>query len=202
MREVSKIGLISLMFFVASACGKSEFTPDGYISYVNDKKNGYIQTEKIGDIEITAQYRTPEYMAIEDVGTDRLTTEALNKTLGDKKGAHYILLQIADANKKSDPLEQGISDKEHYFLRIGHLVSGIDKDVLLVDGKDTLPCSIHHFERSYHLTHYHTVLFVFERKTEEASDDLKLIYNDHLLGLNKINFVFDKQVAKAPKIIL
>jgi hypothetical protein len=203
MWEVNKgnifLGILMAIFW---GCSQTKFGPEEYVNYVNDKENGFIQTEQVGDYEISVQYRTPEYMTIKEIGVDVLTNEIFSETSKEKNGAYYFLFQIMSSNKKSDPLELNMQDKLEYTSRISHLMSGIDEDIFLVSGDDTLPCKMHHFERSYHLTHYHNIVLVFERKTEKQADNLKLFYNDRMLNIGRLNFVFNKHVTDVPKIIL
>jgi hypothetical protein len=200
------IVFLSMGWMSISSCSKKQASPQEYMNYINSKENGLLKSIDIGDYLIEVQYRPVEYTALQEIGVDQATKETLNELVQQHKGEHCVLFRIGSKDKKTDALAIGITDQQQYNDRISYLISQINKDIYLVDGKDTIPCSMHHFERSYHLTHYHTILFTFDKpegRSKEEEGDKTIVYNDNLLGIGKMNIRIDeKDIQHIPTIQL
>ena len=195
-----KNSLLILLFMMG--CQNPQMTPESYVSLVNDKKAGYVQTEEIGDFSFTAQYRSSAFLAISEIGLTNINQENYDSCLKKKDGLISILFQFGCKNKTDDPLEIISANKQEYQQRLMYLMDQVKNDFYLVDNKDTLFCKMHHFERSYHLTGHHTVLLFFERNSVNKESDLKLVYDDFVMSKGKVQFNFDNELVNSiPQII-
>jgi hypothetical protein len=181
----SFIVLVALLF---NACKPASLGIKEYMAYIDDPSNGLLKTEEIGDFKISVQYRPVEYISVIEVrdADDDLSPAEFSKAMKENENMQFFLLRIAGTLKKEDALLSGLSREEEYYERLSHLIGGIEKNVLLVDGVDTLPCMMHHYERNYKLSDFHNITLIFEKKKDKQAHDKTLIYDDVMLGIGKI----------------
>jgi hypothetical protein len=191
--------LLGIML-IAAGCGHKQLSPEDFIRYIDHDARGLIAKETVGDFTVSASYRPWQYEMIRSVGTsDRA---ALEQALGREDSMQYILLRIESADQKKDVLTLGVADEEEYHKRAAYLTASVQDDIVLVDGNDTLPCIGHHWEQSYGLTHFTSVLFAFESRHPGAGTDKIVVLQDRLFGMGRVRFRIDgRAVQSIPSII-
>ena len=194
--KITVYTIIITLTILTQACSRQKAMPEEYIAYVNNEKNGLIQSREFGEYRITLQYRPLAFEALNNTGAESISKEILDKQLAENSGLEYYLLQIGSIQKKTDALSNGISHISQYQERISQLVSGIEGSVRLVIGTDTFPCVMHHYERNYQMADYHNILLVFEPEKPLADYDRIIIYDDEMLGIGRINYTINKSDIK------
>ena len=89
-------------------------------------------------------------------------------------------------------LRTGISDISQYHRRLEYYTSHVQRDLKLVVGSDTLDCSLSHFERTYGVAPYNTLVLAFDGG-QESEEGFSLIYDDRVLGLGRTKFTIDQK---------
>jgi hypothetical protein len=173
-------------------CGcrqQSALAPDAYLHWVDDPANGLVQEQKIGDFVFMLQYRPAEYMTVAELlENEHPVSRALFDSVREEyAGMQYYLLKIGSAVGDDDFLKQSARSQEEYLGRIQYFSSDVIYDLMLVDGPDTLSCAMHHFERSYSVGSFNTLLLAFQGGKNTASDKV-LIFNDKVLGTGPVRF--------------
>jgi hypothetical protein len=103
---------------------------------------------------------------------------------------------------ENDFLASNNQTPQEYFDRLQYYSLFGNEDLLLVVGGDTLLPCLYHFEHTYNLTPYNTIVFGYECEPE-SSDDVILIYDDQVLGSGPVKFKFDgKDIQAVPTLKL
>lgn len=194
--KVHLILFLFLGFALLQGCRPDGLSAEDYMKYVDDPSNGLIREKEVGDFIIGLQYRPAEYETIMQTGLNNLTQSAFDENLKEEKKLQFFVLRIGSADKKTDVLAQGITDQQEYYKRIEYLNAGIDKDIYLVDGTDTLSCVLHHFERTFHLAHFNTIMLAFENPHPDHIEDKTLVFDDKVFGIGRMKLTIDKKNIK------
>lgn len=203
--HIASVVLIMLACAVASSCSRhaGELSSEEYIAYVNDPKNGLIVSREAGDFLVELQYKPLDYELLMEMGEESGDTtgmELLKKEIGQMQ---YYVLRIGSKDKKSDMLATDVGSKDDYFNRIGYLSSGIQQNIRLIDGKDTLSCLLHHFERNYKLSSYSNIILAFDANEHNEANDKTLVLDDEVFGIGRLKLTIDKSaIQKIPALRL
>ena len=84
-------------------------------------------------------------------------------------------------------LENSIGENRALDMR--YLSMGIQNDISLINGKDTLPCSIFHFENNGGITPYIRFEIGFDLTKTQDQQESTVLINDRLYNHCMINFI-------------
>ena len=97
-------------------------------------------------------------------------------------------------------LKYDLHSRKEYEDRVNYFAFGMQNDIRLVQGGDTLPCQLFHFERVYDVAPYATFLLAFPLGKDYSSDKTLVLF-DH--GFNKgiLKFFFDgRDIKNVPQV--
>lgn len=174
-----------------SSCGKENLKPSELINWVNDPENGLIQQQSLNHFDFEVLYKPTDYIIALEGRTDQLTEVRYAELKSSLEGLQYLDLKIKSEEGNLDALSGGMETQDDYYQRLDYFITYAYQDIQLVQGQDTLRPVIYHFERTYGLTPYNTILLGFE-ETGIASDRT-LIIDDQVLGVGRIKFVFEEE---------
>lgn len=183
-----------ILFFFFAACTNGKVTPEEYILWTADPSNGLIQETNIGEFKFIVEYQPSEKFALRELleDPDKIDVTRFDSIKREYEGSVYFLVKIGSADGSNDDfMKKGITSEREYFDRMQYFNSEVSNDIILVNGSDTLNCLMHHFERSYSLTSFNTLLLAFENTNKV--NDLTLIINDQVLGVGKLKFFIAQQ---------
>jgi hypothetical protein len=205
------IAIISSIFF--RECGDHEsLKPVEYVAWVEDMKNGLKVEKVIDDYIFSLQYKPLDYTVLKAERKPGVSEQELNKKVAEIADLQYFTFQISSKTGGGELLKSGINGKDEYEKRIQYFSSAMQNDIKLIDGKDTLPCVLFHFERTYNLTPYTNFDLGFEYGVEEKKARLAhlpieyksktLLYNDHALNVRAVEVVVkNENLNKIPNLI-
>jgi hypothetical protein len=174
------IGFCAILFATTLlvGCGTSSLPANEYVSYVQSSEGGLLATVQQGDLVYTAQYEPQDYFLLRRFG-DALQDDALYDSLCTASAdLQYYTLRISATNG-AELLKANIQSDEEYYNRIKYYSFDIQKDICLVQGNDTLPCIMTHFERSYELSPFLTISLAFEQ-SDDLRQDKNLFIHDRV----------------------
>lgn len=174
MQEIKLLSLFFL-FFLLGSCGKETLLPSDYIVWVNNEDNGLVKKKTIVPLEVEALYKPLDYIIANEQRTnaiDKVAYEARKKAL---EGLQYYTIKLGITGGKLDVTNYEVSDNGQQQERLNYLSFAMQKDIKLVEGMDTLPCVLYHFERSYDIAAYRTFVLAFEKKETNKTTDKTLI---------------------------
>ena len=190
---------ISLLILVV--CGKKHLAPSDYIRWVTDPANGLVKTKELSAFRFELRYLPSELTILNGISSVELTKEKVDAALAERGNVHEFQLRLASV-EGTEFLRTGISEMTQYHQRLEYYTGHVQNDLKLVVGFDTLDCSLSHFERTYGVAPYNTLILAFEQESK-TNDGLSLIYNDRVLGLGTVKFAIDQRdLEKIPELKL
>ena len=193
-----------LITFFISSCSNNELDFTEYIKYFDSDKNGLNKVIETGQFKLEFKYRSKEYMALKSLNTIELNSLShIDSMVQNSENNVTIIMKVFTLDGKSSPLSQGINNESEYYNRVGYLNSDVKNDIFLVSGEDTIPCIIHHFERTYNMTNYLTLIFAFDKKNIKTNNPLDIHFGAKIFGIDNKKITFDKtDLNHIPKLVL
>jgi hypothetical protein len=161
---------------------QTKLLPEEYVGWVEAKENGLKKEKTIEDIKFTAQYKPYQYVICEEARTNALPDTTFKKKTGELNGMQYYNLRIEVKDGNGELLKYGVASASEYKQRVNYFSFGMQNDIKLVEGNDTLPCLLYHYERAYDVVPYGTFLLAFPL-SKNSNSDRTLIFFDR--GFNK-----------------
>jgi len=179
-----------LITSILGACGgEAILQPNEYSQWMRNPDNGMLQSKKIQDFEFIAQYKTPEYITVLEEKRNDLEAQLVSNRVAELgTDMAYFNFRIQG---KSYPLQQGTSSEHEFNQRMAYANFGMQEDLKLVEGGDTLDCHLYQFVRNYNVAPYLDFVIGFSRKNKTSVKEEKtLIFNDNAFGVGKIKLHF------------
>ncbi len=193
MKKIASLFFASMLCVcLFSGCSVAPLSPENYVAWVNDEAHGVLNKKTITDFEFSLLYESPEYLAIRELKPENCTADLVSKKKKDLGNLQYYAFQIK-SNDGQEVLRAGIADDQEYYARLEYFSSMAQNDMVLVEGGDTLPCVLYHYERTYNLSPKSTILLAFEKTPAFTTSDKLFIYNDQTLGIGSVQLTIRSQ---------
>jgi hypothetical protein len=180
------------MIFTFPSCGKQTLGPEAYLKWVSDPANGMVKEKELDPFRLELRYMPTGLRTLREQRDGIESTEEMDDLL-------EFQLQLGSMNG-TEFLRTGISDMQEYHARIEYYLSHVQGDLRLVIANDTLDCVLHHFERTYGVAPYNTLMVAFEGQEPTASD-MEFIYDDRVLGIGRTKFtIASRDIAHIPNL--
>ncbi|MCH2045452.1 MAG: hypothetical protein MK212_15145, partial [Saprospiraceae bacterium] len=117
--------------------------------------------KEIGQLEIRAQYKPIHYIIAKEARKVELASNYVKEQeheLGNQ--TVYCDLRLTNNSGQGSPLTLG--GQMNYSSRLEYLTFGMQQDLKLVEGQDTLSCTLYQFVRNNELAPYVDVVLGFE----------------------------------------
>lgn len=194
--------IIAISVFLVSCENTTVVDAVNYIKYIDNTENGLVQeyANEEKALKLKAQYKTPEYLAIKEIGVEAFHPDSIVTLAKEFDGGYHFNFTISSSVSGYDVIKEKLSPSD-YLKRITYLTGEIRKDFKLVSGLDTLPCVVCHYERNYNISPNNVFILVFpyQQKTES---DLTLLYDDKLFNQGIVEFKFkNKNIKNTPKLL-
>jgi len=190
-----------LMLFAScmeSSLMNTPIAPVAYIQWVENPNNGLNVSKDIGDFQFQLQYKPYEYLAIRELRKTEIEAADLQAKVNKMEDLQYFTFQLGKQNG-SDILKSNIGASGDYSKNIEYLSFGLQRDLKLVEGGDTLACVLHHFERSYGITPTAKIVLAFPATTTPIAKTF--IYDDSHFGFGTVKMAISEQaLTNIPKI--
>ena len=187
MKEIS-VSIIVLLFgiiLLGTGCQKNNVNDKEYLTYVSGEKNGLKKRKQVKDIIFEVQYKTPEYVLLKE-GLNKGTLEWEERYEKTKQN-YFFDIRLSVKNSNYGILKYNIQDYDDYNQRLYYFAFKVNEDIMMIDGRDSIPCSFHHFERTYDLAGHNTILVGFSPKAKQKGDKT-LIINSPFLFSGPVKF--------------
>ena len=185
----NKSALYALIFStsILISCNSNKLNRDEYIRWVESYENGLKQTKIIDNTEFKLQYRPHTYVVLKELHIKNPTYKMLTEKEEELKNYKYFGLQIkkdTSLNKKlNNKLYEGVQLNQSAYFDLympGH--------IWLIEGKDTITCSMFHFESDGGLRPYYNFLIAFSKNTNKDTLDKVFIFDDDLIVKGVVSF--------------
>jgi len=182
-----------------SSCSVS-LAPAEYVAWIEEEANNLRQVKEISNIQYQLQYRPLNYIAAKEKRKVNLPEQELLERTSKLKGSLYFSLRLNLKNNAQDILLHEINGEQDYFARVSYCNAAMADDIKLVDGKDTLACSLFQYVPNYGVAPFADFVFAFEDK--ETKGDKTILFNDRLFGAGNLQFQFkEEDIENIPEII-
>lgn len=174
---------------------------DQFVTWVADKDNKLIKDKTISDINYQLGYLPPEYLAYTELKGEEYGQEKFDAVKKHYLGMTYFKLRITVKNGNGEALKYELRSAQQYNDRISYLSFRMQKDIYLVQGKDTVYPDLYHFERVFDLAPYVDVMLAFENTKFKPENEFTINYADGLFNKGNIKYVYkNNQLIDLPKI--
>ncbi len=154
--------------------------PVEYAAWVADESNGLKVRRPAGDHQLALQYKPLEYLVVLEQKSQRLARERVARRIAELEDLQYFTLTLAERDPVRSASETSSERPVHYFA------FGMQADLALRDGGETLPCRLFHFEQSRPQPPFTFVLGFPLSERQKQGDreprDKTLIYDARRLG--------------------
>lgn len=186
---------VSLLVFIS--CAKEKLEATDYIKYVESESNGLRVVKKIGDVNYALQYKPMNYVLVKESNSN-----TSDKGIADTDGMQYYTLSYSLSNSNADILKSNIGSTGEYYERVNYLSYGLQNDVYLLEGSDTLKCRLFNFVRSYGLSPRADFIMAFDESKKHSANDKLVVVEDKVYGGGIIKFKITKSdIANIPELI-
>lgn len=166
--------------------------PAEYIKWVENEKNGLNITKQAGDYKFSMQYKPLEYIVLKENTNQKTDKTSIEKRKSEINGMQYFNLRISMLSGE-EVIKAGITDKDSLKTRKQYFEYGMQNNIKLIDGADTLPCLMYHFEMNYGLVNFNNINLAFNNAAN-ANDinDKTILFEVAEIGIERIEIVIKK----------
>jgi hypothetical protein len=190
-----------LLFFavmILGSCNKG-VQPQDYVRYVENPKNGLKVNQEVNGVDYSLQFEPVEYCVMLEKRSFSIPLEVFKEEYNRFKGLEHYTFRI---NRTSmDSLVNGLGDTSKYKKSVKEYFDfRIQKDIKMVMGQDTVPCSICQPDANTGISQYYTFSLGFSTKDDSKSQaDRIFVYENKILHTNKVTLcVKGKDITSIP----
>lgn len=197
--------LLTYMSAIALLCGcaKKILAPAEFVDWVRDERNGLRVEKEIAGQQFILQYKPAEYEMLVQSRNHAPTRNDMDAYVSNSGGMQFYTLTIVTGDQKEIAASGGV-DENVFQERVMYMMSDMQFDFELVDGRDTLPCVFFHCERSFNISPGNNIMLGFEKKNGKGlPEDKTLIYTDHLLDCGPVKLTIKADdLENIPELLL
>ena len=192
MRKFVSTGLFLAVLFCCS-CHEQDLPgansnsltlePKEYVQWIRELTNGLKKEKTIDDLIFTVQFKPPEYIVCMEERQPQLPGDLVKRKTAELSDMQYYDFTITLKKGQGELLKYDLTSSGQYTQRVNYFAFGLQKDIQLLDGNDTLSCSLFHFERAYDVTPSGTFLLGFPVNKNSSGQDKTLIVDDKTFGI-------------------
>jgi len=164
--------------------------PEKLIAYVDNEDNDFIKTKHIGEITYQAALRPVDYLLSKkriQENNPSLRKEAF-------EDLQYFDLRIGVADFHQEFIKYNLASGDDYQQQVNYCSFNMQKDIKLIDGKDTLNCVLFHYERTFDVVPYGHFTLGFEPIKSALVNTKVLLFSDQLFKNGMIKFTFSPKL--------
>lgn len=180
---------------------KTELPLEEFVKWVGDKQNDLSKSKEISEMKYHLTYVPKECMAFLELKDEAYTPEQFNNSLNSYKTMSYFNFRIELKDGKGELLKYNLTSPQQYTERINYVSFGMQKDIFLVQEKDTLLPGLYHFERIFDVAPFTTVMLAFDNEKFDPEKEFTIVYNDRLFNKGYIKYNYQpKQLIDLPNL--
>jgi hypothetical protein len=192
--------IIIAILFVVCSCGKHGPTTYEISSqaeagaFLDNENETNIYETKLKEVNFKLSYMSSEAMAIRELGDLSKATQASFDTLVKSYDSlMFFDLEISIDHFNEEMIHYGpvLRDEASFENRVAYYSFGMQKDICLtIAGKDTVPCTVYHYERNYGVSPQNHFMLGFRASRVK---DAVLVYHNQLLATGPVKFALKEQ---------
>lgn len=180
---------------------KTELPLEQFVKWVGEKDHDLSKTKDISEMSYHLSYMPKECMAYMELNKPNYTNEELEAVLNHYKEMTYFNFRIELKQAQGEILKYNLTSAQQYNERINYVSFQMQNDIYLVQGNDTLIPGLYHFERTFDVAPFMTVMLAFDNKKFNPEDEFTIVYNDKLFNKGFIKYNYKpKQLIDLPNL--
>lgn len=195
---------ILFVLLSTSSCQQSQsLTPLEYVKWVENDVNGLLVQQETETTVYTLQYKPIEYLVAVQERKQQLSKDVFDRVKSQMDGLQYYTLRVRSKEEKLAWLDRESLSEEDYLENVNHLSFGLQHELTLVDGQDSLSCLLFHWEQTNNIALTCTFLLGFDQPEQSEVSSKKLVLEDDQLETGRIELTIRKEdLTKKPKMHL
>lgn len=188
------IYVMSLSVLCASCSGG--LSPKDYVHYIENPGNGLLVKEEVNGVNYELQYQPTDYCVMQEKRSFSVPGDEFAQLRKRFSGLEHYVLRIK--SKDMDSLVNKMDDTAKYKKGITEYFDfGIQKDIKLIEGKDTVPCSICQADANTGISEYYTFSMGFPANHFEG--DRYFVFMNKILKTGNVKLaITDKSMKSLP----
>jgi len=174
--------------------------PIDYVRWVNEKENNLVFQKSIDNIQFSILFKPIDYIICKELRKDQISEaeyENIKSQLGDLQ---YFDLRVKVNGFNEEFLKYNLSSSSDYDRKVNYCAFQMQSDIKIVEGLDTIPCSLFHFERAFDVVPYGEFILGFEKSNRPAKEKTFILY-DKIFNKGIVKFTFDvSNITHLPKL--
>jgi len=166
-----------------------------------EAKQSLMEEKTIGDYKFTLLYKPAAWIAINEIKREEPITdpsEIIKKKITELGTMNYFGLKIESSKLGYDPFKN-VTETERQ-MREQFFLYDLQKNINLINGADTVPCSLYNYEYNT-FPSAHIVLSLAFDSEKIGPLDKTILIADEVLGVGNIYITFDKEkIRKIPEL--
>lgn len=189
---MNKVKLIKLLFmpvlFLSCATHiQKELNASEMVEWFQKDKINFLHEKNVGSYAFKLQFVPAEIKILSEVDNPSQISETYyNKRIKEVQDNIFCYFEIIPLDNTRTMLETEADNPTDYGERLNYFVSYAQKDIYLVQGKDTLKCLNYHFENTYGVKKSNTMALLFQKK--DSKEDIEFVFDDKVLNTGPIKF--------------
>lgn len=180
---------------------KTELPLEQLVQWVSKEENDLSKIKEISEMSYHLSYMPKECMAYMELKNKAYSEDELQKVLSYYNEMTYFNFRIELKKGQGELLKYELKSPQQYTERISYVSFEMQKDIYLVQGKDTLLPGLYHFERTFDVAPFTTVMLAFDNKKFNPNDEFTVVYNDRLFNKGFIKYNYKpKQLIDLPNL--
>jgi hypothetical protein len=169
-----------------------ELRPADYVAWVREPENGLVKEKEVGEMKFAMLFKPVDYMICQEERKNEIQALAYQEKLADLGDLEYYDLKIELKNGQEELLKHNLASPQQYTKRVEYYSFEMQKDIVLMNGSDSIPCAMLHFERAYDISPYATFLLAFP-KQKSTNENRTIIFRDRVFEKGTLKFQFNKK---------
>jgi hypothetical protein len=180
---------------------EKRLTPIEYVGWFRSLENGLRKSKKVGEMTYSLQFKSHEYIAIIETRNQNVVENKIERRARDLEGLVYFDLTISLKEGSGELLKHDLGSEEDYQDRVKYMSFSMQHDIKLVQGHDTIPCGLFHFERIYDAGPYSSYVLAFDSKRVDQTRELTFVLDDKVFHNGTIKFTYSpNKLMYVPKL--
>jgi hypothetical protein len=176
---------------IGGCSNKRKLPPKEFIGFLSSSESGLTLKKNFNGINYKARMYTPELLALTQSESPINSEPELKKKAAECSDRLNFIFFIEDESKINYTVKSTVFDKQRYGAIMAYANTDMKNDFMLVQGKDTLACSILHLEPANSVHPLLRISLGFNG-VNPTTKEYTLVYNDNIFNNGPIKFHYSQ----------
>jgi hypothetical protein len=180
-----------------------DLSMEEFVNWYSEGEHKLTKTKDVSEIRYQLSFLPAEAMAFLELRKTQggYDFSRFQQVRQDYSEMSYFSFKIQAPENSGELLKYQLSSPAAYEERVKYLSFQMEKDIWLIQDKDTIPPGLYHFERVFEAAPYATAMFAFDNKLFRRDAEFTIVYHDQLFDKGFIKFNYKpKQLINLPNI--